>query len=69
MSPTKIPLNFPVWKIITTMSTTADSNNHSEIIKVMNLQIKNFEAVTGSMNDPKHTKKLISGALGNSSDF
>ena len=35
----------------------------------MNAQIKNFEVITGLMNDAKHTKKLISGVLGNLSDF
>ena len=42
MSPTEILFSFPFWKIITIMSTTDDSNNHSEIIKA---QMKNFEAI------------------------
>ena len=70
--------NFPFWKIITTMSTTDDSNTCSEIIiKVMNVQTKNFKAVRNSYlfcnalkwMTQKHTKMLISGASSNSLDF
>ena len=59
------------------MSTTDGSSNHSEIIKVMNAQMKNLEAIGncccffqyGKMNDTKHTKTLVSVALGNSLDY
>ena len=40
MSPTEIPFSFPFWKIIMIMSTADDSSNRSEIIKVMNVQMK-----------------------------
>ena len=44
MSPTEIPFSFPFWKIITIMSKTDDSTTRSEIIKVMNAQIKTFKS-------------------------
>ena len=40
---TKILFNFPFWYIITIMSTTDDSSNCSEIIKVMNMQMKTLK--------------------------
>ena len=45
MLPAKIPFSFLFWKIIMIMSTTDDSSTRSEIIKVMNAQMKNFEAI------------------------
>ena len=45
MSPTKILFSFLFWKIVMIMSTTNDSSNRSEIIKVINAQMKYFEAI------------------------
>ena len=41
----RIPFNFLFWKIITIVSTTDDRTTHSEIVKLMNAQMKNFEAI------------------------
>ena len=76
MLPTEIPFSFPFWKIIMIMSTADDNSNHSEIIKAINAQRKNYEAIGKwcfffqyvKMNETKHTKMLISGAFGNFSD-
>ena len=54
------------------MSTTDDSCIRSEIIKVMNAHMKNFEVISEidvKINDAKHIKTLISDAFGNSSHF
>ena len=65
---TKILFNFPFWYIITIMSTTDDSSNRSEIIKVMNMQMKTLKLSEIDVvfffqycckNDAKHSVMIL----------